>query len=439
MPGRNAASIGGALLEGMVLAPPAPVRARPAPARDILRCSQERPKPVIFILPALFAVGGVERLAIDMMRQLRADYGFVVITTERLSERHGSLHGQTEGIALGFYDLAELAAPALFLDMMRELRSVYRPSLVWICNGAPWQCDNASGIREVFGGIPIVDQQAYDTEAGWIARYADPGIQSYDRFIAINTKIQDTFIRKYGIDPAKIDMIYHSVNLDAVGPLDRTDEDRTAYRERYGLPAGGRVFGWIGRLTKQKRPLEFLEFARRAAEAEDGRHFVMIGNGELAGACDEFIARHELRAVTPVRFSNRMGELFAAMSGLVGTSEYEGLPISMLEALSMGVPVFSTDVGDVGMVLEEYGAGRVTGADWDLDRYLADFEAWIAELPEWQARARVAAPRIRARFAGPQVARLYDECWRRAMAEMASSTTNQDITAGFCSGNSVKP
>lgn len=405
-----------------------------AAARDpfvALRFHRQNPKPIVFILPAMFAVGGVERLIIDMMRQLLPLYDFVLITTERLSEQHGSLHGQTESMALGFYDLAELAPPHLFLPMLRHLRAVYQPALVWIPNGAPWQCDNAAGIREVFTGIPIVDQQAYDTEAGWIARYADPGIQSHDRFIAINTKIQETFIRRYGIDPAKIDMIYHSVNLDMVGPLARSDEERRAARAKYGLPAAGRIIGWIGRLTKQKRPLEFLEFARRAAAQGDDLHFVMIGNGELADECDAFIERHGLTCITPIRFSNSMGELFAVMSGLLGTSEYEGLPISMLEALSMGVPVFSTDVGDVGVVLEQYGTGQVTAADWDLDRYLRDFENWLADLPRWQMRTKEAAPQIRARFAGPTVAREYDQCWRRAIAELASSTTNHDITAGF--------
>jgi glycosyltransferase involved in cell wall biosynthesis len=412
---------------------------RDVPVLNTLRCFQETPKPIVFILPAMFAVGGVERLVIDMMRQLRDRYDFVLVTTERLSERQGSLHGQTEGIALGFYDLAELAPPALFLPMLQRLREVYRPALVWIPNGAPWQCDNAAGIRQVFAGIPIVDQQAYDTEAGWIARYADPGIQSYDRFIAINTRIQDTFIRKYGIHPAKIDMIYHSVNLDMVGALERSPEERRAYRAKYGLPSSGRIFGWIGRLTRQKRPLEFLQFAQRAAAQHNDLHFVMIGNGELAEECDAFIAGHRLTAVTPVRFSNSMGELFAVMSGLLSTSEYEGLPISMLEALSMGVPIFSTDVGDVGVVLDRYGTGQVTAAHWNLDRYLEAFAVWLAGLPRWQARTQEAAPLIRARFAGPSVAREYDQCWRRAIAELASSTTNHDITAGFCSGNSVKP
>jgi glycosyltransferase involved in cell wall biosynthesis len=367
-------------------------------------------KPVIFVLPALFAVGGVERLMVEMMRQLRDRYEFVVITVERLSTGHGSLHGQADGVMLACYDLAELAPPTLFLPMMERLKEIYRPSLVWVPNGSPWQCDNAGGIRDAFQDIPIVDQQAYDTEAGWIARYGEPGIQAYDRFVAINTKIRDVQVGRYGIASEKIDLIYHSVNVDALGPAERTDVKGRAYREKYKLPAVGRIFGWVGRLTKQKRPLEFLQFVEH--DSED--HFLMIGNGELAADCDAYIAAHKIMNVTTVRFSNAMAELFSVMSGLLSVSEYEGLPISMLEAIAMGVPVFSTDVGDVGIILNEYKCGEITPVEWNLARYSADFRVWREKLP---FRAQEAAPQIRQRFGGLSVAALYDSCFRRAISD----------------------
>ena len=373
------------LLPGAIAAQPlelsAPVVWQEAPALETAEADgithQSSGKPLVFVLPALFAVGGVERLIVEMMRQLRNRYEFVVITVEQLSTGHGSLHGQAEGLMAGCYDLAEIAPPALFLRMMLRLKEIYLPTLVWIPNGSPWQCDNAPGIREVFRDIPIVDQQAYDTEAGWIARYHEPGIQSYDRFVAINTKIREAQAERYGIPREKIDLIYHSINLDALGPMERSEAQRQSYRERYTLPPAGRVFGWVGRLTKQKRPLEFLEFAAGYPD----EHFVMIGNGELAAACDEFISTRRLSHVTPVRFSNQMGELFAVMSGLLSTSEYEGLPISMLEAIAMGVPVFSTDTGDVGLILDEYACGEITAVDWDLERYSAAFDGFRKKLP----------------------------------------------------------
>lgn len=399
-------------------------RAEPLPTS--LR-SPRSAKPVIFVLPAFFAVGGVERLVIDMMRQLSNHFAFVVITVERLQESQGSLHGAAEGTTLGFYDLAELAPPALFLPMMERLRDVYRPALVWIPNGSPWQCDQAEGIRCVFTGIPIVDQQVYDTEAGWIARYHEPGIRSYDRFIAINRKIEQTFIEKYGIPADKIDMIYHSVNLSTLGPAQRTVEERRDYRSKCQLPEGKQIFGWVGRFTSQKRPLQFLQFVLEASAADPNRHFVMIGDGELGAECDRFIARNAMNSVTRIRFSDRMGELFAVMDGLLGASVYEGLPISMLEALAMGVPIYSTDVGDVGLVLTDYDAGCVTPAEWDGERYLAGFESWILSLPPYRKNSQAAAPQVRKRFGSAAVAEEYERCFNKAWQQSGKCYTAESV------------
>lgn len=408
------------LLPGVTLTPS---EARSEPLPTALLSQATGTKRVIFVLPALFAVGGVERLVIDMMRQLGTQYEFVVLTVERLTETQGSLYGSAEGVALAFYDLAELAPPHLFLPMMERLRAVYNPALVWIPNGSPWQCDQAAGIRRVFAGIPIVDQQVYDTEAGWIARYHEPGIRSYDRFIAINRKIENTFINKYGIPADKIDMIYHSVNLSTLGPVHRTAEQRSQYRAEYGLPEGKQIYGWVGRFTAQKRPLEFLEFAMQAAAVDASRHFLMIGDGELGTECDRFLADRPGAPVTRVRFSNRMGELFALMDGMLGASAYEGLPISMLEALAMGVPVFSTDVGDVGLILSEYDAGTVTPAAWDLSRYLADFENWMTGLLGYRNNARQSAAQIRERFGSAAVAAEYERSFQKAWKQLGECYT----------------
>jgi len=137
----------------------------------------------------------------EIMRSLSSEYAFVLITTEQLSEAQGSLHADIRGRALACYDLAELGQQEAFIPMMRTLKLTYSPDLVWICNGSPWQCDNASTLRDVFADIPIVDQEAYDADQGWIRRYHEPGIQSFDRFIAINRKIRDVFTERLNMDP----------------------------------------------------------------------------------------------------------------------------------------------------------------------------------------------------------------------------------------------
>jgi len=391
---------------------------RPMPAPNTLTGVGRTGKPVVFVLPALFAVGGVERLVIDMMRQLRDRYDFVVITVERLNENLGSLEPAAEGIPIGFYNLGEIATPDLFPLLLERLRDVYDPALVWTPNASPWQCDHAASIRRIFARSAIVDQQCYDTDAGWIARYHEPGLRMADRYVAINTRIRDAFITRYRLDPARIDLIYHSVDLERFGGPPPADGQKRELARKYNLPWGKvPLYGWVGRFTDQKRPIELLEFIRARRDAGDPAHFVMVGDGPLGAACDGYVAANQLANVSRVKFCDRMNEIFALLSGLLIASRYEGLPISMLEAMSMGVPVLATEVGDIRLILDEYGCG-VTVGRWE--DFAAAYASWAAEIRSWQEKARQAAPAILSRFGSPSVANAYDRCFRRAMTEHAS-------------------
>ncbi|MEB2346918.1 MAG: glycosyltransferase [Deltaproteobacteria bacterium] len=370
----------------------------------------------VLVLPIMMAVGGVERNLIEVARALRDRYAFVVVTTERLSTARGSLSHQLLPWCEALFEIGELAPQQEFLALLETISASYRPGLVWICNGSPWLLAHSAELRGLFRDVPIVDQQVYDTDVGWIEHYGDAGIQSFDRFIAINRQIHRVFQQRFGIDPGRIDLVYHAVDtvrfqLAAADACPRREGARA-----YGLPDEGLRFGLVGRLTPQKRPLDFLQLARRARDAGLPGCFVLVGDGELAAECDAYAQRHELANLRRIPFCDDMSRLLPLFDGLVICSEYEGLPISMLEALAMGVPVLSTAVGDVPLVLEEYEVGRIVPRIGDPAALFEAFQAWRGELPALRERARRAAPRIAERFSAAAAGAAYDASWRRARA-----------------------
>jgi len=382
---------------------------------NIRWCDAMPTKPVVFVLPIFLAVGGVERNTITIMRELRHLYDFVVINTERLCEKQGSLHHQASEVALAVYDLAEIATSDAHLSLFHVLKASYSPRLVWICNGAPWLCDHARELREVFRDTPIVDQEVYDTKEGWIQRYQEPGIQSFDRFIAINRPIQRRFVDDFKMDPGRVDLIYPTLNTDRFQQIELASQERRRRLEQHGLPEGRRLFAFVGRLTSQKRPLDFLELARREQDAGGQDLFVMIGEGELSKSVEAFIVRHRLTNVRRIPFCDAMAEILPLFSGIIITSQFEGLPIAMLEALCMGVPALATDVGDIRYVLEHFGNGRVVPKVGDAAVLHHEFRIWQSQLATYQASQ--AASGVREMFTSRNIARQYQECWQRAMAK----------------------
>lgn len=84
-------------------------------------------------------------------------------------------------------------------------------------------------------------------------------------------------------------------------------------------------------------------------------------------------------------------------------SEYEGLPLVLLEAQALGKPVVATDVGAVREVLECTGGGVVVARVGDLDALERGVRAMLARPPD----AAQLRERLRERFDIVQVAARY--------------------------------
>ncbi|WP_107310881.1 glycosyltransferase [Burkholderia metallica] len=372
-------------------------------------------RPVVFVFPIFVAVGGVERNTVEIIRELNAQYDFVVVTMERLRAEQGSLGRQFQDAGARLVQMSEFTNHANYLRVLGHLKAWLNPSLVWICNGSPWLGDNAQRLRLLFADVPIVDQQVYDVEQGWINRYHEPGIRSFDRFIAVNQKIHKRFIGELGRSPSQVDLIYSAVNADRIIDYKSGVQSRAEVLKKYNLPDGKRLFAFIGRLTAQKRPIEFLRLAAARVLNKD-ELFVLVGDGELAPNVDTFIREQRLTNVIRIPYVANTLELDSVLDGLVFTSAYEGLPIAMLEALLLAVPTFATDVGDIGVVLAEFEGGLVYPVDASKTQMLEAFDRWLARHDQFRSSLIANESALLERFSSRRIAGQYVECFDKAVA-----------------------
>jgi glycosyltransferase involved in cell wall biosynthesis len=372
--------------------------------------------PVVFILPAVLALGGAERLAIDTMRLLTDKYSFVVITTEPLRPEQGSLHREAVAHA-HVYDLAEIVRRDDRLNALRLLKEWYSPALVWICNGSPWQIEHSATIREIFSDLPIVDNQAYDHEQGWIAHFNQPGVRAADRFVAVNQRIRETMTKRFSIPASKIDVVYSGSDLSRL--VARGQADIACLKSRFGLPVDLPVFGMLGRLTAQKRPLDVVHLAQRLQTRDFVGQLIWVGGGELEPEFNELVQKLRLENIKLIPVQADLWPVYAILEGMIITSQFEGLPLVMLEALSMGTPVLSTDVGAIREVLERYQSGTVFGPAGDIDALERAFLDFVGSMAGFRAAAERNTASLREEFSSERMAREYDACFKRAMAEFS--------------------
>ncbi|MGH2579015.1 MAG: glycosyltransferase family 4 protein, partial [Actinomycetota bacterium] len=132
-----------------------------------------------------------------------------------------------------------------------------------------------------------------------------------------------------------------------------------------GFSASSRVLIYVGRWDSQKDPLRLLR-AFRALLAEDRDiALVLVGDGVLRGELQAFVRSHGLDrrvALSGPRPQPGVADWLRAADLFVLSSAYEGMPMSVLEALGSGLPVATTDVGEVRRVVRPGVNGEIAGS-----------------------------------------------------------------------------
>jgi glycosyltransferase involved in cell wall biosynthesis len=135
---------------------------------------------------------------------------------------------------------------------------------------------------------------------------------------------------------------------------------RSAIRAQLGVAASASLIGIVGRLAPQKDHRTFLEAAARVQQQSASARFLVLGDGPepYRKQLQEYAASLGLRDA--VLWMNATPEVAAVLNALdlaVSTSSFgEGTHNVLIEAMSLGLPVVSTDIGDARRVVAEFGS-----------------------------------------------------------------------------------
>ncbi|KAF2959882.1 glycosyltransferase [Thermotoga sp. 38H-to] len=133
---------------------------------------------------------------------------------------------------------------------------------------------------------------------------------------------------------------------------------RGKLRKELGILENIKIVGNVARLDPQKNPLRFLEIAKLVLEERDDVVFVWIGGSIVDDSYGKLVQKwldehpDVAKKVHFLPFRKDAVELMADFDVFLLTSDSEGMPLVVLEALNQGVPVVSTDVGCVNEMID---------------------------------------------------------------------------------------
>ena len=148
-----------------------------------------------------------------------------------------------------------------------------------------------------------------------------------------------------------------------------------------GLDQDSRWLLMVGRLDAQKNPMLLLAALQRLVESEQHTvNLLIVGEGQLRSQMEEVIDQTGL--ADRVRFLglksiDEVAGLLHAADLFVMSSAYEGMPMAVIEALASGVPVVTTRVGEVALVVRDGICGRI--AKSQSEEHLTDAISWCLD------------------------------------------------------------
>ncbi len=147
-------------------------------------------------------------------------------------------------------------------------------------------------------------------------------------------------------DPRRIVVVYNGA---APAPRDPTAQLP---------PREGFTFLWVGRLAPPKDPALLLEALALARREADDLFLWVIGDGVLAPGLHRLAGQLQLEPF--IRFFGErrdVGNFLSAADAFVLCSRSEGLPVSLLEAMSAGLPAVVSSVGGAAEAVQICDAG----------------------------------------------------------------------------------
>lgn len=160
-----------------------------------------------------------------------------------------------------------------------------------------------------------------------------------------------------GVSPWKIDLLKNVVN---VCPLGEKKPDKI------GKPLS---ILFAGRLSGEKRPEVFVDLAARLVRKfpKSRLRFELAGDGPLRNQLEIYALQCGLSKQDIIFLGDQadMSKVYKRTDILVLTSQHEGTPNVVLEAMAYGIPVVATRVGSVSEILGEQRGLVVEASDLD--------------------------------------------------------------------------
>ena len=356
----------------------------------------------VVVVVSHLGFGGAERQTLELLRQLRgtewAPVRVICLST------NVSPYGETVR-ELGYPLSIVHRASGFDVGRCLELHRVLQRDEVDLVHAVNWFASGYCLLAKTRRARIISSIRNSHLPAGLVRRSAFPLLIRRAAGVLVNSERgRQLVVRMCKVPPARVAFVPNGVDVDRL----RNSAIPGAFRRELNIPAQAPVVAYIGRNARVKNIPRLLGVARKLLSENPDVQIVLAGEG----LDPSLVAGTDLARGSRMHCLGPRGDIPSLLSDatvLILTSDNEGMPNVVLEALASGVPVVATDVGDLSHMLPKSCGALVPP---NVDQLASAILRVVADAPAYRRAAEQHAASIAATYSFEAMANKTVDAWR---------------------------
>lgn len=228
-----------------------------------------------------------------------------------------------------------------------------------------------------------------------------------DRVVAVGEPLRKYLINTVKLPPSKVMTIRNGIDTERFKP---SESIRGEVRHELGYSPGQVVIAMVARLAPVKNHCLLIETFAKLGSTNQNARLLIIGDGDLRGSLEKQVT--ESRLSDNVKFTGDRSDvdrLLCAADIATLSSQSEGISLTLLEAMSTGLPVVATNVGGNPTIITEGHDGFLVGQD--TESYVAALGKLAASESLRKTMGAAARKTIEQKWSVDQMADRYEELY----------------------------
>jgi glycosyltransferase involved in cell wall biosynthesis len=276
-----------------------------------------------------------------------------------------------------------------------------------------------------------IAEREIEPRARWLQRLA------YRRGVipvAVAQEVAASMERLYGIGNCRV--VWNCIPTDLYAS---PGTPREVWRAKQGFSEEDVLFVCVARFAAQKNHALLINAFAQGPASDPRAHLVLAGEGALRAQLQERV--NKLGLTNRIHFlglRTDIPDVLGAADAFTLSSDYEGNPLSVIEAMAAGLPIISTAVGGVPELLQNGKEGFIVQPG-DAEELSAAMMTLLKDRGLRRTMGAAAAARAKDKFDVSAMVRAYEELydeistpsrtWRHFHFGGKSTVTREDLGA----------